>query len=66
MLPLAVAVAKLAKIVSVASESKKTPTQKYSPGSKAPASGIYRCVDCGIKRTVTKGKKLPPCHHGGL
>jgi hypothetical protein len=55
------AVAKLLKTAVAAAESK--PKQKeYSSGSKAPASGIYRCAGCSNKRTVMKGRKLPPCH----
>ncbi len=36
--------------------------ESYRVGRKAPASGIYRCTECGAKRTVSRGRKLPPCH----
>jgi hypothetical protein len=62
MFPLVLA-ATLAKIATAAIEpKKKTDQPKYSPGSKAPASGIYACADCKTKRTVSKGRRLPPCH----
>jgi hypothetical protein len=59
MLPVFAAV-KLAKVAAAAIESKSK--KKYSSGSKAPASGIYLCTECRAKRTVMKGRKLPPCH----
>lgn len=34
----------------------------YKSGTKAPASGVYSCTDCGNERTVKKGVRLPPCH----
>ncbi len=34
----------------------------YRAGRKAPASGIYRCTECGKKKTVPRGNTLPPCH----
>jgi hypothetical protein len=61
MFPLAIAAA--AKLVKMATDA--TEHEKYTPGSKAPASGIYGCVDCKKKRTVMKGRRLPPCCHGG-
>lgn len=61
MLPLFAAAAAAVKLAKAATESKPKP-QQYSSGAKAPASGIYRCVGCDAKRTVMKGRKLPPCH----
>ncbi len=62
MLHLLAGLAKLAASrksdVTTKPESKK----KYRSGSKAPASGIYGCVDCSTKRTVSRGHRLPPCH----
>jgi hypothetical protein len=60
MLP-AIALAKLVKVAAATIESKPRP-KEYASGSKAPASGIYRCAGCDTKRTVMKGRKLPPCH----
>jgi len=37
---------------------------RYRAGRKAPASGIYRCGDCGRIITMKKGKPFPPCHDG--
>lgn len=61
MLPIFAAAAAAVKLAKAATESKPKP-QQYSSGAKAPASGIYRCADCNAKRTVMKGRKLPPCH----
>ena len=62
MFPIAIAAAaKLAKMATAATEPER---KKYAAGSKAPASGIYGCVDCKTKRTVMKGRRLPPCHGG--
>ncbi len=38
----------------------------YRAGQKAPESGIYRCASffCSVERTVSRGKKLPPCRNG--
>ena len=38
----------------------------YRTGQKAPESGIYRCTAflCGERKTVSRGKRLPPCSHG--
>jgi hypothetical protein len=38
----------------------------YSTGEKAPESGIYICAAffCETKRTIGKGRKLPPCPKG--
>lgn len=58
MFPLAIAAA--AKLAKMASDA--TAHKKYAPGSKAPASGIYSCADCRTKRTVMKGRRLPPGH----
>lgn len=60
MIPLVIAAAaKLAKMATAATEPEH---KKYAAGSKAPASGIYGCVGCKTKRTVSKGRRLPPCH----
>jgi hypothetical protein len=61
MLPVIAAAAAAVKLVKSVAESKPKPIE-YLSGSKAPASGIYRCVSCNAKRTVMKGRKLPPCH----
>jgi hypothetical protein len=61
MFPIIAAAAAAAKLVKAATESKPKPAE-YSSGSKAPASGVYRCIGCDVKRTVMKGRKLPPCH----
>jgi hypothetical protein len=53
-----------AKLVKMAADATK-PHEKYAGGSKAPASGIYGCVDCKTKRTVMKGRRLPPCCPNG-
>jgi hypothetical protein len=38
----------------------------YRPGEKAPESGIYYCTAffCSVRKTVSRGKKLPPCPKG--
>lgn len=64
MFPLAIAAAAAAKLAKIAAAAPVPEQKKYSPGSKAPASGIYGCVDCKTKRTVMKGRRLPPCHGG--
>jgi hypothetical protein len=35
-------------------------------GEKAPRSGIYTCTGlfCDSKRTLPKGRKVPPCAKG--
>ena len=35
----------------------------YHPSNECPASGIYRCVNCGDEVTSNKGDKLPPQNH---
>ncbi|GAB5992555.1 hypothetical protein AE1304_20140 [Aeromonas enteropelogenes] len=35
----------------------------YNPGTECPASGIYRCVNCGDEVTCNKGDPLPPQNH---
>jgi hypothetical protein len=32
----------------------------FSPGTPAPASGIYRCESCGYEASSTAGNPLPP------
>jgi hypothetical protein len=68
MFPLAIAAAAAAKLAKIATTAPVPEQTKYSPGSKAPApaSGIYGCVDCKTKRTVMKGRRLPPCHGGWI
>ena len=61
MFPVIAAAAAAVKLVKAATEPKPKPKENSS-GSKAPASGIYRCTECDAKRTVMKGRKLPPCH----
>jgi hypothetical protein len=34
--------------------------QLYSPGARAPYSGIYRCTACGFEVDSTEGHPLPP------
>jgi hypothetical protein len=34
----------------------------YTPGTRAPYSGIYRCVECGFEVVSTEGHPLPPEH----
>lgn len=34
--------------------------QLFTPGTLAPASGIYRCESCGYEADSTEGKPLPP------
>jgi len=60
MFPLVIAAA--AKLAKMASATAVPEHKKYAAGSKAPASGIYGCADCKTKRTVMKGRRLPPCH----
>jgi hypothetical protein len=43
---------------------KRLSDSRYAIGRKAPASGIYRCGDCGRRITMKKGKPFPPCHDG--
>ncbi|WP_414912885.1 protein L [Pseudomonas sp. IT-P258] len=35
----------------------------FSPASECPASGIYRCANCGDEVTSNKGDRLPPQNH---
>lgn len=35
----------------------------YNPGTECPASGLYRCVNCGDEVTSNKGDPLPPQNH---
>ena len=35
----------------------------FSPASTCPASGIYRCRNCGDEVTCNKGDPLPPQNH---
>jgi len=44
--------------------------KKFTPGSKAPASGQYEIVgprggSTGVERTVVRGEPLPPTPHAG-
>lgn len=32
----------------------------YSPGTKAPYSGIYKCDNCGAENACNKDDPLPP------
>ncbi|MFB9164154.1 hypothetical protein [Arthrobacter psychrochitiniphilus] len=46
-------------------------TKKLTPGTKAPASGLYdikgpRGRDTGVQRTVVKGEPFPPTPGRGL
>ena len=34
------------------------------PGKKATRSGIYRCTECGVRKTIQRSKRLPPCGCG--
>lgn len=38
----------------------------YTSGQKAPVSGVYQCSRflCGKRKTVSRGKRLPPCSCG--
>jgi hypothetical protein len=38
----------------------------YHTGEKAPESGIYMCAGflCSARRTIGRGKKIPPCPKG--
>jgi hypothetical protein len=38
----------------------------YHLGQKAPESGIYSCANfwCSERKTIPRGKKLPPCRKG--
>ncbi|EFB1645163.1 protein L, partial [Escherichia coli] len=35
----------------------------YKPGNTCPASGIYRCTNCGDEVTCNKDDPLPPQNH---
>lgn len=35
----------------------------FAPGAECPASGIYRCTNCGDEVTCNKGYLLPPQNH---
>jgi len=35
----------------------------HSPGTEAPASGIYRCEGCGKEIITHQGNTLPPQSH---
>ncbi len=35
----------------------------YTPGTKAPHSGIYRCEGCGDEIAANAGNPLPPQNH---
>lgn len=35
----------------------------YSPGTAAPLSGIYRCMNCSREAVSTEGNTLPPQNH---
>lgn len=37
----------------------------YSPGTKTPHSGVYRCTNCGFEAVSTAGHPLPPEHSCG-
>lgn len=36
---------------------------EWTPGSKPPNSGIYRCKNCGDEIAANKGNPLPPQNH---
>lgn len=50
MFPLAIAAA-AAKLAKIATAATGPGQKKYTPDSKAPASGIYGCVDCMCLRS---------------
>ncbi|MFY9141575.1 hypothetical protein [Sulfuricurvum sp.] len=35
----------------------------YSPGTKVPISGIYKCLGCGDEIASNKGDPFPPQNH---
>jgi len=35
----------------------------FHPATECPASGIYRCANCGDEVTCNKGDRLPPQNH---
>ncbi|EKM5744403.1 protein L [Enterobacter kobei] len=35
----------------------------FTPATECPASGIYRCYNCGDEVTCNKGDPLPPQNH---
>lgn len=37
--------------------------KKYKPGTKAPHSGIYLCVNCRDEAACNKDDPLPPQNH---
>jgi hypothetical protein len=37
--------------------------EKYSPGTKAPHPGIYKCTSCGDEIAIAGDHTLPPQNH---
>jgi hypothetical protein len=35
----------------------------YDPGTRAPHSGIYRCINCGDEYACNHNDPLPPQNH---
>jgi len=35
----------------------------HNPGAVAPASGVYRCLGCGVTAVAERFRKLPPQNH---
>jgi hypothetical protein len=35
----------------------------HDPGTRTPASGVYRCVGCGKEATSVEPHPLPPQNH---
>jgi len=50
----------LSQFTQVTAETSAAFKETYSPGIKAPHSGIYRCDACGFEAVSTEGNSLPP------
>ncbi|WP_122503112.1 protein L [Pseudomonas viridiflava] len=47
-------------VFSIGSPKEEQWTHVFDIGEQVPASGIYRCYNCGDEITCNKGDKFPP------